>query len=184
VRARPDILAAEAQVHAATAALGVATAQLYPSLNLSGSWTTAAPGTADLFDLGSRLWSIGAGITAPLFHGGTLRAERRAAVATLHAQLAQYRLTVLQAFGQVADALNALQHDAETLAASQAALEASRASLELTQQSFEAGQASFLQIIEAQRLYQEARLGMARAESSRYTDTATLFLAVGGDVVR
>lgn len=184
VRARPDILAAEAQVHAATAALGVATAQLYPSLNLSGSWTTAAPGTADLFDPGSRLWSIGAGITAPLFHGGTLRAERRAAVATLHAQLAQYRLTVLQAFGQVADALNALQHDAETLAASQAALEASRASLELTQQSFEAGQASFLQIIEAQRLYQEARLGMARAESSRYTDTATLFLAVGGDVVR
>jgi NodT family efflux transporter outer membrane factor (OMF) lipoprotein len=182
VRTRPDILAAEAQVHAASAAVGVATAQLFPSLNLSGSWTSAAPGGAELFDAGSRLWSVGGGITAPLFHGGTLRAERRAAIDALQAQLAQYRQTVLQAFGQVADALNALQHDAETIEAEQAALEASRASLDLTQQSFQAGQASFLQILEAQRLYQQARLGIARAETSRYTDTALLFLAVGRDV--
>lgn len=184
VRTRPDILAAEAQLHAATAAVGVATAQLYPSLNLSGSWTAAAPGTAALFDGSSRIWSAASGITAPLFHGGTLRAERRAALDTLAAQLAQYRQTLLQAFGQVADALNALQHDAETAAAEQAALEASRASLELTQQSFQAGQASFLQILEAQRLYQQARLGIARATSARYLDTALYFLALGGDVTR
>lgn len=184
VRTRPDILAAEAQVHAATAAVGVATAQLYPSLDLSGSWTSAAPASADLFSAGSRLWSVAAGVTAPLFHGGTLRAGRRAALDTLGAQLAQYRQVVLQAFGQVADALNALQHDAETIEAEQAALEASRASLDLTQQSFQAGQASFLQILEAQRLYQQARLGIARAQSNRYLDTALFFLAVGGDVTR
>jgi NodT family efflux transporter outer membrane factor (OMF) lipoprotein len=184
VRTRPDILAAEAQVHAATAAVGVATAQLYPSLNLSGSWTSAAPESAELFSAASRLWSVAAGVTAPLFHGGTLRAGRRAALDTLGSQLAQYRQTVLQAFGQVADALNALQHDAETIEAEQAALETLRASLELTQQSFAAGQASFLQVLEAQRLYQQARLGIARAESSRYLDTILFFLAVGGDVTR
>lgn len=182
MRTRPDILAAEAQVHAASAAVGVATAQLYPNLTLTGSWTSAAPGGAKLFDAGSPLWSLGAGISAPLFHGGTLRAERRAAIDTLDGQLALYRQTVLQAFGQVADALNALQHDAEAIEADQAALEASRASLELTQQGFQAGQASFLQILESQRLYQQARLGIARAQSARYVDTALFFLAAGRDV--
>jgi NodT family efflux transporter outer membrane factor (OMF) lipoprotein len=184
VRTRPDIVAAEAQLHAATAAVGVATAQLYPSLNLTGSWTAAAPGTASLFAASNRVWAAAAGISAPLFHGGSLRADRRAALDLLAAQLAQYRQTVLQAFGQVADALNALQHDAETVAAQQAALEASRASLELTQQSFQAGQASFLQILEAQRLYQQARLGIAKATSTRYLDTALYFLALGGDLTR
>jgi len=183
VRARPDILAAEAQLHAASAAVGVATAALYPSLTLSSAWTTTAGTGGDLFSANSDVWSIAAGLTAPLFHGGTLRAERRAAVDTFAATLAQYRQTVLQAFGQVADALNALQHDAEAMEAQQAALESSRASLELTQQSYEAGQASFLQILVTQRIYLQARLGIARAESQRYLDTALLFLVLGGDVV-
>jgi NodT family efflux transporter outer membrane factor (OMF) lipoprotein len=183
VRARPDIVAAEAQLHAATAAVGVATAQLYPNLTLSGSWTTTAGGPSDLFSANSDIWSIAAGLAAPIFHGGTLRAQRRAAVDTLAAQLALYRQTVLTAFGQVADALNALEHDAEAVQAQQAALEASRASLELTQQSYEAGQASFLQILVTQRIYLQARLGIARAESQRYLDTALLYLVLGGDVV-
>ncbi|HTK99393.1 MAG TPA: efflux transporter outer membrane subunit [Pseudomonadales bacterium] len=183
VRARPDILAAEAQLHAASAAVGVATAALYPSLTLSSSWTTTSGTSGDLFSANSDVWSIAAGLTAPLFHGGTLRAEQRAAVDTLAATLAQYRQTVLQAFGQVADALNALQHDAEAVEAQQAALESSRASLELTQQSYEAGQASFLQILVTQRIYLQARLGIARAESQRYLDTALLFLVLGGDVL-
>jgi NodT family efflux transporter outer membrane factor (OMF) lipoprotein len=183
VRARPDIVAAEAQLHAASAAVGVATAQLYPSLTLSGSWTTTAGGPSNLFSADSDIWSIAAGLAAPLFHGGTLRAERRAALDTFAAQLSLYRQTVLAAFGQVADALNALQHDAEAVEAQQAALEASRASLELTQQSYEAGQASFLQILVTQRIYLQARLGIARAESERYLDTALLYLVLGGDVV-
>ncbi len=183
VRARPDIFAAEAQLRAASAAVGVATAALYPSLTLSGSWTTTAGTSGDLFSANSDVWSIAAGLTAPLFHGGTLRAERRAAVDTFAATLAQYRQTVLQAFGEVADALNALQHDAEAVEAQQAALESSRASLELTQQSYESGQASFLQILVTQRIYLQARLGIARAESQRYLDTALLYLVLGGDVV-
>ncbi len=183
VRARPDIVAAEAQLHAASAAIGVATAQLYPSLTLTGSWTTTGGTRSDLFSANSDVWSIAAGLTAPLFHGGTLRAEQRAAVNTFAAQLAQYRQTVLVAFGQVADALNALKHDSESIAAQHAALEASRASLELTQQSYQAGQTSFLQVLVTQRLYLQARLGFARAQSQRYLDTALFYLVLGGDVV-
>ncbi len=112
-----------------------------------------------------------------------MRAEQRAAVQTFAAQLALYRQTVLLAFGQVADALNALEHDAQSVEAQQAALEASRASLELTQQSYEAGQASFLQVLVTQRIYLQARLGIARAESQRYLDTALFYLVLGGDVV-
>jgi NodT family efflux transporter outer membrane factor (OMF) lipoprotein len=183
VRARPDILAAEAQLHAASAAIGVATAQLYPSLTLSGSWTTSGRTSGDLFSANSDIWSIAAGLVAPIFHGGALRAQERAAVQTFAAQLALYRQTVLQAFGQVADALSALEHDAQSVEAQQAALEASRASLELTQQSYEAGQASFLQVLVTQRIYLQARLGIARAQSRRYLDTALFYLVLGGDVV-
>jgi NodT family efflux transporter outer membrane factor (OMF) lipoprotein len=183
VRARPDILAAEAQLHAASAAVGVATAQLYPSLTLTGAWTTTGTSRSDLFSSNSDVWSIASGLTAPLFHGGTLRAEQRAAVQTFAAQLASYRQTVLLAFAQVADALKALEHDAESTEAQQAALEASRASLELTQQSYEAGQTSFLQVLVTQRLFLQARLGFARAQSQRYLDTALFYLVLGGDVV-
>jgi NodT family efflux transporter outer membrane factor (OMF) lipoprotein len=183
VRARPDILAAEAQLHAASAAIGVATAQLYPSLTLSGAWTTTGTSRSDLFSSNSDVWSIASGLTAPLFHGGTLRAEQRAAVQTFAAQLASYRQTVLVAFGQVADALKALENDAQSTEAQKAALEASRASLELTQQSYEAGQTSFLQVLVTQRLFLQARLGFARAQGQRYLDTALYFLVLGGDVV-
>ena len=184
VRARPDILAAEAQLHAATAAVGIATAQLYPSLTLSGSWSTSGTTGGNLFGPDSDIWSIAAGLTAPIFHGGELRAQQRAAIDLLAAQLATYREIVLGAFGQVADALNALQHDAEAVAAQQQALETAQASLDLTQQSFEAGQASFVQVLISQRLYQQARLGLTRSVSQRYFDTALFFLALGGDAMR
>ncbi|MBS0396958.1 MAG: efflux transporter outer membrane subunit, partial [Proteobacteria bacterium] len=184
VRHRPDIVAAESQLHAASAAVGVATAQLYPSLTLTGSWSASAAGTAELFDPASRIWSVAAGLTAPLLHGGTLRAQRRAAIATFQAQLQLYRRAVLVGFGQVADALSALQHDAEAIEAQQAALEASTASLELSRQAYEAGQASFIDLLEAQRLFQQARLGLARVQSARFLDTANYFLSMGGDAVR
>ncbi len=184
VHARPDILAAESQLRAASAAVGVATAQLYPSLALTGAWSANAAGTAELFDPAGRIWSVAAGLAAPLFHGGALRAQRRAAVQAFQASLASYRATVLQAFGQVADALSALAHDAEAVAAQQAALEASRASLELTQQSYQAGQSSFIDLLDAERRYQQARVGSARAATARLQDTAGLFLALGGDALR
>jgi len=180
VRERPDILAAEAQLHAATAAIGVATAQLYPSITLSASWTQQSVSMGPLFEGSTGLWSVAAGLTAPIFHGGTLQAQRRAAEDALAVQLALYRQTVLQVFGQVADTLRALEHDAEAIAAQHNALEAAQASLELTQESYAAGQSSFLQVLEVQRLYQQARLGYARARGQRYLDSVQLFMAMGG----
>jgi len=180
VRQRPDILAAEAQLHAASAAIGVATAQLYPDLTLSAAWTQQSGALGTFLDPASAAWSIGASLTAPLFHGGTLEAQRRAAVEGFNAELAVYRQTVLQSFGQVADVLRALEHDAELVAAERRALDTAEASLKLTQDSFSAGQATFLQVLVAQRLYQEARLGYVRARAQRYLDTAQLYVALGG----
>ena len=179
-RERPDILAAEAQLHAATAAIGVATAHLFPDFTLSASWVQEAATLGVLFDSANGVGIVAAQITAPLFHGGTLQAQQRAAVDAMEAQLALYRQTVLQAFGQIADTLLALQHDAAGLAAQREALDAAQASLELNQESYTAGQATFLQVLTSQRLYQQARLGYARAKSQRYLDTVQLFVAMGG----
>jgi len=180
VRARPDILAAEAQLHAASAAIGVATAQLHPNITLSASWTQEAGSMGALFEGANGLWSVAAGLTAPLFHGGALKAQQQAAVDAFDAQLGVYRQTVLAAFGQVADTLKALQHDAEELAAQRAALDSAQASLALSQESYKVGAASLLDVLVVQRLFAEARLGYARAKGQRYLDTAQLFEATGG----
>lgn len=180
VRARPDILAAEAQLHAASAAIGVATADLYPGVTLSASWTEQAARMGQLFDSTDGLWNLAAGLTAPLFHGGALRAQRQEAVDAFDAQLGTYRQTVLTAFGQVADTLKALQHDAEELAAQRTALDSAQASLALSQESYQVGAASLLDVLQAQRLYAQARLGYAKARGQRYLDTAQLFEATGG----
>ncbi len=180
LRERPDILAAEAQVHAATAAVGVAEAQLYPSLDLTGSFTQQAAKLGPLFDAANSVWSIAASLTAPVFHGGQLEAQHRAAIDQLAAQLGTYRQTVLSAFGQVADLLRALEHDAQLLAAEQRAMTVAQASLNLTQEAYRAGQASLLQVLDAQRLAAQAQLGYIRAKAQRYQDTAQLFAAMGG----
>jgi NodT family efflux transporter outer membrane factor (OMF) lipoprotein len=180
VRHRPDILASEAQLHAASAAIGVATAKLYPSLALSASWTHVTGSPELLFLQPSEPWGIAANLTAPLFHGGTLEAEKRAAIAAYSSAFGTYRLTVLQAFGQVADTLRALEHDASALNAQQEAMYTARASFELSQAGYKAGQASFLDVIVARRLYEQARIGYAKARGQRYLDTAQLFEAMGG----
>lgn len=183
VRQRPDILTAEAQLHAASAGIGVATAQLYPNVSLSAAWTQQSGAVGTLFDPASAAWNVGASLAAPLFHGGTLEAQRRAAVEAYNAELAVYRQTILQSFGQVADVLRALEHDAELIAADRRALDIAEASLKLTQDSFAAGQASFLQVLVAQRLFQEAQLGYVRARAQRYLDTAQLYVALGGAAI-
>lgn len=182
VRSRPDIAAAEAQLHAANAAIGIAAAQLYPNLSLSASWTALASTPGGLFSGSTNLWALAADLVAPVFSGGTLQAQRAAAIDAYTAQLASYRQTVLQAFGQVADALAALDHDAMLVDAQRKALATAQATLELTQQSYQAGQASLLQLLDAQRQYQQARLGHARASAQRCADTAQLFIAMGGAV--
>ncbi|MBV8199829.1 MAG: efflux transporter outer membrane subunit [Acidobacteria bacterium] len=180
VRQRPDILAAEAQLHADSAAIGVATAEAYPSITLSASLLQDSMALARLLASASRSWSVGSNLDAPLYHGGALAAQRRAAVDAYNAQLAVYRQTVLQAFGQVADVLSALEHDAELMSASRRALEIAAASLALQRSSYAAGKTSALQLIVAENTYSEARLGNVRAASQRLADTAQLFIAVGG----
>lgn len=179
IRRRPDIQAAEAQLRAANANIGIATAQLYPSIVLGASWTAASVGGA-LFAHPSHTWDLAADLLAPVFNGGTLRSQRDAAVHAYAAQLGTYRQTVLTAFAQVADVLAALENDAALLEAQRKALDVVQATLELTQQSYQAGQTSLPQIIEAQRLYQQARLGYVRAKAQRYLDTLQLLVAMGG----
>ena len=178
--ARPDILAAEAQLHAATAAVGVATANLYPRITLSGTAGLQALDPGHLFNPASTVWSMAAGLTGPLFDGGTLRAERKASIEALHASAARYQQAVLQAFGQVADQLEALDHDAEQLDAQQHAIDAAQSNLKLSQESYHEGNAGVLQVLDAQRQVEQAKLGYVRAQAQRYFDTSQLFLALGG----
>jgi NodT family efflux transporter outer membrane factor (OMF) lipoprotein len=180
VRQRPDILAAEAQLHAASAAVGVAAAQLYPSLTLTASIGTESASTATLFDAANHMSSVIAGLTAPLFRGGALTAQKQGAIDAFQASAASYKQTVLQAFAQVADTLRALEHDAELVAATQSALQASQASLELQRLSYAAGKSSLLQLLDAERADQQARLAYTRAQASRYQDSAALLVAMGG----
>ena len=180
VRSRPDILAAEAQLHAATAAVGVATANLYPQIALTATLGQEALRPAKLFDTSSTAWSLIAGLTQPLFDGGTLRAERRASLDALQASAARYQQVVLDSFGQVADLLDALDHDAQLVAAQANARDTSQASLELARQSYQAGNSGILQVLDAQRLRQRAELGFLEAQSRQYLDTIQLLLAVGG----
>ena len=179
-RRRPDILAAEAQLHAATAAVGVATANLYPRIDLTAS-TGQQSITADhLFDRASNVWSLTSGLIAPIFDGGTLRAEKRAAVDAMRSSAANYEQTVLEAFGQVADSLEALDHGAEELQAQAHAESAARDTVDMTRQSYREGNVGVLQVLDAERRYQQARLGYVRAQAQRYIDTVQLFLALGG----
>jgi NodT family efflux transporter outer membrane factor (OMF) lipoprotein len=177
---RPDILAAEARLHAATSAVGVAQSNLYPKIQLTASVGQQSLKADQIFDRASNAWSIIAGFTAPIFDGGTLRAEKRAAVDAMRASAATYEQTVLEAFGQVADLLEGLDHDAEQLNAQDHAQQAAQSSLDLARISYKEGNAGVLQVLDAERSYQQARLGYVRAVAQRYLDTVQLFLALGG----
>ncbi|HET9389868.1 MAG TPA: efflux transporter outer membrane subunit [Steroidobacteraceae bacterium] len=180
VHRRPDILATEAQLHAATAAVGVATANLYPHIDLTASTGLQSTVLGHLFEGTSSVYGIAGSLVAPLFDGGRLRAEKRAAVDAMQASVADYQQTVLVAFGQVADSLQALDHDAEQLDAEAHAESAAHENVELTRRSYNEGNVGVLQVLDAERLYQNARLGYVRAQAQRYLDTVQLFLALGG----
>lgn len=180
VRQRPDILASEELLHAASAEIGVATADLFPKLTISGNYGSQSTTLADLFSSGTNIWSIGAGLLQPVFHGGELTAKRRAAIAAYDQAEAQYRETVLQAFRNVADVLRALEQDAITLKAQSSAEAAARESLDLARDQFELGAANYLTLLNAERQHQQARLNLAQAQAARYADTAALFQALGG----
>ena len=180
IRQRPDVQAAESQLHQASANVGVATANLFPQVNLTGSIGSDALSAKSLFTGGTGAWSAGASLTQPLFHGGELLHKRRAALADLDNAAAQYRQTVLAAMQDVADTLRALETDAGDLRAQAAAEDLAAKSLEITRKQFAAGGVSHVQLLIAERAYSEARQNRVLAEAARYADSAALYQALGG----
>jgi NodT family efflux transporter outer membrane factor (OMF) lipoprotein len=178
-RRRPDIRASEELLHAASANVGVATANLYPQITLTAGLGSNALRVEDLFSPSTSLWNIGAGLVQPLFRGGELTARRRAAIAAYEQALAQYRETVLQAFQNVADVLQALETDARTLRAQSDAEAIARDSLDLTEKQFNYGATSYLTLLNAQRQHQEALITLVQAKAARFADTAALFQSLG-----
>jgi NodT family efflux transporter outer membrane factor (OMF) lipoprotein len=179
VRQRPDIRASEALMHQANAQVGVTTANLYPQINLTGGYG------ANRFESGgisasSTLWNLGAGLTQPIFNAGSLNAKRRSAIAAYDQANAQYRSTVLNAFKNVADSLRAIDSDAITLQAQAQAELLAKTSLNLTTQQFKVGAVSYLNLLDAERIYQQAHIGLVQAQAARFTDTVALFQALGG----
>jgi NodT family efflux transporter outer membrane factor (OMF) lipoprotein len=179
-RQRPDIRAAEAQLHQATASVGVATANLFPQITLSGTLGSNALHADDLFSGGTKAWTLGANLLQPIFHGGTLRAQKRAAEAGLDKAAADYQSVVLSAFQNVADSLRALELDAENLQAQAQAEQSAAKSLELVRIQYKDGAASYLQVLDATRQYQQAHIGLIQARAARLADTAALYTSLGG----
>jgi NodT family efflux transporter outer membrane factor (OMF) lipoprotein len=180
VRQRPDIRAAETVLRQTNARIGVAQALMFPQLNLSGSYGTAATSAGNLFDPGTQLWNIGASLLQPIFHAGQLQARKRGAQAAYDQAFAQYRQTVLGAFQNVADVLFALEFDAVALKAQAEAEAAARESLDMTNKQLQFGSANYLALFNAQRQYEQAKIGLVQAQAARYADTAALFQALGG----
>jgi NodT family efflux transporter outer membrane factor (OMF) lipoprotein len=180
VEQRPDVRQYSAELHQATAQIGVATANMLPQLTISGSYGGAAQEFSTAFNSSSVVWSLIGGIAQPLFKGGTLLHQRRAAMAAAQEAAANYKATVITAFQNVSDTLYALQADAEALAAQTVAERSAADSLQLVQVQFKSGGASYLQVLAAQQTYQTAVIGLVKARAQRYADTAALFQALGG----
>lgn len=180
VRQRPDILEAEDLLHEASASVGIAEAARLPSLNLTAQYAQQSIFTRDLFSKAGRIWSAGASLTAPIFEGGTLSAREKEAKERFQQAAAQYRGTVLNAFMEVANALEALQHDADDYAAHTTALNAARANRDLARTQFERGRVNELVVLTAEQQFQNAALGQVQADAQRFADTAQLFRALGG----
>lgn len=177
---RPDILAAEARLHAASAAVGVADAQMYPNFTLSASGGTAALAISSLGTGSNLLWTVFGGLTAPIFHGGALSAQKRAAIDQFHAELAVYRETVLEGLGQVADRLRALGNDAKQIRSERLALDAAGRTLDLQHRLYATGKTGLLPLLNAERRYQRQRFSYIGVNARRYLDSAQLFVALGG----
>jgi len=180
VRQRPDVRAAEATVHAAGAQVGVAIANRFPQITLSGNAGSTAYTVSQLFHPGTTMWMIAGNVLQPVFDGGTLRHRQEAAEAALVQAMAQYRSTVLTAFQNVADALRALQADARALSAAVAAERSAARSIDLARRQVEQGQVSLPILLNVQQAYLQASLARVQAEAAQLADTVALFQALGG----
>ncbi len=177
---RPDIRAAAEQLHQATAQVGVAIANRLPQFTLQGALGSAPAKIGDLFTPGNGIYTLITQALAPVFQGGTLLHQQRAAYAAARSAAANYRATVVGAFQNVADVLTALDGDARALAANQAAEQAASRSLSLARLQYGAGGVAYLTVLTSQTQYQNAVIGLIRAQAARYTDTVALYVALGG----
>jgi NodT family efflux transporter outer membrane factor (OMF) lipoprotein len=182
VERRPDVRAAEAQLHAATAQVGVAIANLLPQVTITGNIGSTATLLSDLFKPGTGFWSLGANASQTLFQGGALLHRKRAADAALDQAGAEYKSAVLTAFQNVADALHALEADADALNAASRAEDAARRSLGVAHQQLALGSVAYLALVSSEQTYDQAVIALAQARTNRYADTAALFQALGGAI--
>jgi NodT family efflux transporter outer membrane factor (OMF) lipoprotein len=180
VAQRPDVLQAEANLHDASAKIGIAIANRLPNFVLTANAGSSAAAMSQLFTSGTGFWGVGAGATAPIFQGGTLLHQERAAKAAYSEAAEQYRSTVLTAFQNVADTLTALEQDAEALKAAASAADAAKVTLDLARRQWKAGYAGYLALLSAEQADQQSRIALVQAQANRYADTAALFQALGG----
>jgi len=181
VEQRPDVQSAETQLHTASAQVGVAIAAMLPQFTLTGNAGTTGNQIGQLFMLpGTAFWSLAGNTAQTIFDAGTLLHKKRAADAAFDQAEAMYRSTVIAALQNVADALHALQSDADTLKAAFAAERAAFKSLEIARRQLQLGAIGYLGLLTAQNTYQTARLALVQAQAARYADTAALFQALGG----
>lgn len=180
VEQRPDVREYSALLHAATAQVGVATANMLPQITLTASYGQDAATFANIFASSSNVWSLIGSLTQPIFKGGQLVHQRRAAVAAAQEAAANYKATVITAFQNVSNTLYALQADAEALAAQDTAERTAADSLTLVQAQYKSGAASYVQVLTAEQGYQTAAVALVKARAQRFADTAALFQALGG----
>jgi NodT family efflux transporter outer membrane factor (OMF) lipoprotein len=180
VAQRPDVRQADENLHAASAQIGIATANRLPNITLTADAGTMALEAGRMFAGGAGFWDLGASVAQPIFQGGTLLHRERAAKAAYVQAAQQYRSTVLTAFQNVADTLNALEQDADALKTAAAAAAAAQVTLDLTRRQLQTGYASNLALLNAEQTYQQAVINLVQAEANRYADTAALFQALGG----
>ncbi len=180
VEQRPDIRASESLLHAASARIGVTTANMLPQFTINSNVGSMATTPGGLFSAGSGIWSLGGNLVQPIFNGGTLLHERRAAIAAYDGVAAQYRSVVLSAFQDVANVLNALQSDTKIFQSQTLASRSAADNLEISRKQYQIGAANYLVLLNAQQSYQQTRIALAQASASRYADTAALFQSLGG----
>jgi NodT family efflux transporter outer membrane factor (OMF) lipoprotein len=180
VQQRPDVRQAEANLHTASAQVGVAVASRLPNIQLTANAGTTGLAFANTFGPGQAFWSLGAALTQPIFEGGTLLHQERAARDAFRQAGEQYKSTVLTAFQNVADTLTAIDQDAKALRATSAAADAAKTTLDLSERQWKAGYASYLTLLNAEQAYQQARIALVQAQAARFADTAALYQALGG----
>jgi NodT family efflux transporter outer membrane factor (OMF) lipoprotein len=180
VTQRPDVRQARADLHAASAAIGIAAAERLPNIELTANAGSSALAISRVFGSGTGFWGIGASLTAPIFQGGQLLHQERAAKAAYVQAAQEYRGTVLTAFQNVADTLVALQEDAQALQAAAAAARAAKRTLDLSQLELHHGYIGVFELLAAEQAYRQAQMTLAQDEANRFADTAALYQALGG----